>query len=336
MRCVRTAVLVGSLVLGSSSLVFAADPSPQDIAQARDLGQQAQQAFDAGNFAESEKLWQAAANLYPAAPTLTLGLARTQTKLGKFVAAQESYNRIIREQTQNPNPSPAFKDALAKAQEEVGAVSAKVANVVITVEGATSPTVTIDGAPISAAGLGLRRPVDPGQHTVKAEAQGYKAAETTFQVAEAGSAEAKLKLEKNPDAPVAETAPAQTSEKPAVAVSTEKSSNKTLAIVALGVGGAGIALGAITGLMAMGKHSDLESQCPNSKCPQGVSGDVDSFQTLGTLSTVGFIVGGVGLAAGAVLWLTAPKETAAKNNLGTFRTAGVSWTPSPVGVAGSF
>ena len=43
---------------------FAQDASSQDIAQARQLGQQAQAAFDAGNYAESEKLWAAAAKLY--------------------------------------------------------------------------------------------------------------------------------------------------------------------------------------------------------------------------------------------------------------------------------
>src|SRR4051794_868602 len=57
---------------------YAQDVAAQDIAQARQLGQQAQAAFDAGNFAESEKLWAAATKLYSVAPTLTLGLARTQ------------------------------------------------------------------------------------------------------------------------------------------------------------------------------------------------------------------------------------------------------------------
>src|SRR4051794_17431972 len=78
-----------------------------DIAQARQLGQEAQSAYDAGKFAESEKLWAAAAKLYSAAPTLTLGLARTQAKLGKVVAAQESYNRIIREWSNVASPPPA-------------------------------------------------------------------------------------------------------------------------------------------------------------------------------------------------------------------------------------
>src|SRR5438874_10910910 len=101
-----------SVVVGTPSSAFAQEAQSQDIAQARQLGQQAQAAYDAGNYAESEKLWNAAAKLYSQAPTLTLGLARTQAKLGHVVGAQESYNKIIREWSNNPSPPPAFKDAL--------------------------------------------------------------------------------------------------------------------------------------------------------------------------------------------------------------------------------
>ena len=324
-----SAVFGATLLLGTtSSVALAAEPSPQDIAQARDLGQQAQAAFDAGNFAESEKLWNAASNLYPAAPTLTLGLARTQAKLGKLVLAQESYNKIIRDQSQNTNAPPAFRDALESAKTEIVAVSSKIASVVIHVEGPTNPVVTLDGQPVSTAGLGLRRPVDPGSHVVKAEAPGYKTAETTFQVAESGSAEAKLTLEKAPEATAtAAPSPSEMGPKPTEA-GTSKSGNKTLAIAALGVGGAGLIFGSITGVLAIGQHGDLSDRCPDGRCPNDASGDVDSYKTMGTLSTIGFIVGGVGLTAGAVLWFTAPKETSTGYKTVT-RTAssGFSWQP---------
>jgi hypothetical protein len=341
-RFLVRAILSTALLVGTAGVAYA-DPTPQDIAQARDLGQQAQAAFEAGNFAESEKLWTGAANLYPQAPTLTLGLARTQVKLGKLVLAQESYNKIIREKEHSPSNVPAFKDAYAAAAAEVGPVSAKIASVVIRVEGPTNPTVTLDGQPVSAAGLGLKRPVDPGSHVVKAEAPGFKPAETSFQVAESGAAEAKLKLEKSADAPVA-AAPSQPAPHDAsgpVDVGTGKSSRKTLALAALGVGGAGLIFGTITGVIAMGKHSDLEGQCPDGKCPNGVSGDVDSYKTMGTLSTIGFIVGGVGVAAGAVLWFTAPKSGTATGSASTTHVAkGFSWQPFVTagggGVAGRF
>jgi hypothetical protein len=336
LRFLIPAALAATLGLGTVSGVAFADPSPQDIAQARELGGQAQTAFDAGNFAESEKLWIAAANLYSAAPTLTLGLARTQVKLGKLVAAAEAYKKIIREQGDNPNLSPAFKDALESAKAELPPISNRIANVVITVD-APNPKVTIDGQPVSAAALGLKRPIDPGQHTVRAEAPGYKPAENSFQVADAGLAETKLTLEKAPDAPAAAGTPG--SDQAGVTASTSGgSSNKTFALVAWGVGGLGLVVGGITGLIAVGKHGSLKDSCPDSKCPSTSKSDVDSYKTVGTISTIGFIAAGVGAAAGAVLWFTAPSES--QSPAAAPAAARASWHPyvglGSAGVTGRF
>lgn len=307
------------LTIAIPRIAAAQEPTAQDIAQARQLGQQATQAYEAGNYAEAEKLYGAASKLYPIAPTLTLGLARSQAKQGKVVAAQESYNKIIREA--NPSASQAFKDAIEAAKNEVGAVSARVASVVITVDGATNPVVTIDGVSVPSVALGLKRPVDPGTHVVKATAEGMKPAETTVQVAEGATAEAKLHLEKGSGAtgpavtpvPVNNAQPVTEPPPPSgdTGVST-KSSNKTLALVAFGVGGAGLVLGSVTGLLAMGKHGDLETKCPDGKCPADAQGDVDSYKTMGTLSTIGFVVAGVGAVAGVVLLVTSPKQSAAR------------------------
>jgi hypothetical protein len=336
--------LAGPLLPSTAS---AQEPSSSDIAQARQLGQQAQAAYDAGNYAESERLWGAASRLYPAAPTLTLGLARAQSKAGHLVAAQESYNKIIREWEGKSTASPAFKDALEAAKTEVGGVSARIAYVVINVEGAPNPQVTIDGAPVNNAALGLKRPVDPGQHVVKATAEGYKPAEQQFSVGEAGNAEAKLKLEKGDSgaavvAPPPKTGPTEPpKEQPQVEVGKGGSSNKTLALVAFGVGGVGIVVGAVTGLIAVGKHSDLADKCPDNKCPADVQGDVDSYKSMGTISTISFIVGAVGVGAGAVLWFTAPKESAQSGSrFATIKTKDVSMTPyvglGSAGVTGRF
>ena len=339
----------------SPAYAQAAEASSQDIAQARQLGQQAQAAYDKGDFVESEKLWFAASKLYTQAPTLTLGLARTQAKLNKFVAAQESYNKIVREWGNNPNPPPAFKDAVEAAKNEVGAVSAKVASVTVSVEGPTNPQVTIDGQPVPAAALGLKRPVDPGSHKVTATADGFKPADTTFSVAEGGSAAATLKMEKDPNAVVAggpaptpggTGGPASPSE-PGADTGKGGSSNKTLAIVAFGVGGAGLVVGAITGAIALGKAGDLKDKCDaNKNCPPTAQDDVDSYKSVGTISTIGFIVAGVGGAAGLILLLTAPKEGSSAASTGggqvtkTVKHEGVSMTPwfagTSAGVAGHF
>lgn len=344
-------------ILTIASPAYAQDASSQDIAQARQLGQQAQAAYDKGDFTESEKLWTAAAKLYTQAPTLTLGLARTQAKLGKVVAAQESYNKIVREWGNNPNPPPAFKDAVEAAKTEVVAVSAKVASVTVSVEGPTNPQVSIDGSAVPAAALGLKRPVDPGSHKVTATADGYKPADTTFSVTEGGSATATLKMEKAAGAvavapvpgPGAGPGPAPGSPaEPGADVGTGKGhSNKTLALVAFGVGGAGLVVGAITGAIALGKAGDLKNVCDaNKTCPAGSKSDVDSYKSVGTISTIGFIVAGVGGVAGVVLLLTAPKDTAASASTGRYTTVAVkrdngsSLTPyfggTSAGVTGRF
>lgn len=348
-RRVSLALILAAAPLASLTVATSAsaqEASAQDIAQARQLGGQAQAAFDAGNFAESEKLWNAAARLYSQAPTLTLGLARTQAKLKKYVAAQESYNKIIREWGNVASPPPAFKDALDAAKAEVGAMSAKVGTVVVTVEGPPSPVVTIDGENVPAAALGLKRPVDPGQHAVKATAEGYKPADATFTVAEGGNAEAKLKMEKSADVAVAPIPATNPGEQPGADTGSGGggSTQKTLAIVAFGVGGAGLVLGAVTGLIASGKASDLEKACPDkSACPADQKDNVDSYNTMGTLSTVGFIVAGVGGITGAILWFTAPKSgsgSAASARYATVPTKSVTVSPyfggMSAGVTGRF
>jgi hypothetical protein len=76
---------------------------------------------------------------------------------------------------------------------------------------------------------------------------------------------------------------------------------------ALGVGGAGLVAGAIAGGMALGKHGELAQICPEGHCTNQQSA-IDSYNLAGTLSTAGFIAGGVLAATGVVLVIVAPRE----------------------------
>ena len=111
----------------------------------------------------------------------------------------------------------------------------------------------------------------------------------------------------------------------------EAKPDRTLAFVGFGVGVVGLGVGIGAGLAASSKHSSAEDGCTGGKCVEGSSGadDVDSFRQLRTISTVGYIVGAVGIGAGVTLWLTAPKsKTAART--------GAFVGPSSVGVRGAF
>lgn len=293
--------------------------SDADKATARQLGQEGQVALDAKDFKTAEDRFRRADSLFRA-PTLALGLARAYAGGGKFVAAQETYNRIIREGAPAGSP-PAFAKAVEEAKAEVGAVSSKIGSVVVNVTGADSPKVTLDDQPFPNAALGVKRSVDPGTHVIKATADGYRTEQANVTISEGGTGTATLNLQKDPSAVAAVPPPTGSAPPPATVGASDSnpppgadvgtgggSMNKTLGFVALGVGGVGLAVGAVTGIMAMGKHSDLEKACPDGKCTSDKQSDVDSYGTLGTVSTVGFIVGGVGVAAGLVLVLTAPKE----------------------------
>jgi hypothetical protein len=80
--------------------------------------------------------------------------------------------------------------------------------------------------------------------------------------------------------------------------------------VALGVGGVGLALGGITGALALGKKGEIEDSeyCRVDQCLPSEQDLVDSYLSFRTISSVGFIAGGALAATGLVLVLTAPKR----------------------------
>jgi hypothetical protein len=270
-------VVVPGLALGQSEA---------DKATARELYVEGQKALEAKDYPRAVDFFQRAEKLYHA-PTILLGLARAYAALGKFVESREAYNMVIREKPQEDND--AFRQALEDARREIAPIEGRISWATIRVTGPAEPVVTIDEVAIPAASLGVRRAVNPGDHVVKATAPGYKPAETRFSVAEGASQEVALALEEDPDA---------------VIPGEEDDTKGTLRIVgfaALGVGAAGLIVGGVFGGLAMGKHSDLEEACPGGACPPDQQDNLDSYETFGTVSTVGFIAGGVLAAAGIAL-----------------------------------
>jgi hypothetical protein len=86
----------------------------------------------------------------------------------------------------------------------------------------------------------------------------------------------------------------------------ERDATRTWSFVALGIGGTGLALGVAGGFVALDAHRDAERGCPNRRCVAGSEGasDVERFRGWRTASTVGYVIGGVGLGTGAALLLT--------------------------------
>jgi hypothetical protein len=177
------------------------------------------------------------------------------------------------------------------------------------VTGTDRAHVTLDGAPIKNEALGVERLVNPGAHSVTATAPGLKDFATDFTVAEGASQSVPIRMIPDTAWPAAGTPPpAGGANPPPPPPPAEGSRSKVPALIGFGVGGAGLVLGAVTGIVALGKHSTLKNECPGGVCGPNASSDLSSYHTMGTLSTVGFIVAGAGAVAGVVLLFVGPKS----------------------------
>ncbi len=78
---------------------------------------------------------------------------------------------------------------------------------------------------------------------------------------------------------------------------------RTVGFIALGVGGAAIIGGVVTGLMAKSAESTATDQCKDKVCPTAAEGDFDSASSLATVTNVLWIGGAVVAAAGVTLVL---------------------------------
>ncbi|MET0591215.1 MAG: PEGA domain-containing protein [Polyangiaceae bacterium] len=328
-RRLSTLTLSISLALLAPSAL--AEPSAADRATARTLAQEGQHALESKNYVVAiDKFSRADALVH--APTLLLGLARAQVGSTKLVEAQENYNRIIREGVP-PNSPKSWSKAVDDANKEVGAISPRIPWVTISVLGPSNPEVVVDSTPVPAASLGVKRAINPGTHKIKVTAEGYRPADKVISLTEGQTQTVNIELEQ---APEAAPPPKEKVATPVVDTNVTTSGGgewrKTLAYVSLGIGGASLIVGGVAGVLAITKHSELSDACPNPQsCDSTQKSGVDTYHRLGTIADVGFIVGGVGVAAGVVLLLTSPKEPT---------TTGFQWTPylgvGNAGVSGKF
>ena len=164
--------LAFAFCFGLAPSVARAQISDFDRNTARTLGQEGHEALDRSDFSTAaDRFTRAVAIVH--APTFLLGLAEAQVGLGKLVSALATYNRIVREGLP-PSPPAAFTKALETARAEIEALARRIPYVIVQVAGpgAATARVTIDGLPVPAAALGVKRPVDPGKHLIRAEAPG--------------------------------------------------------------------------------------------------------------------------------------------------------------------
>ena len=284
---------------------------------ARQLGDEGTKLFDAGDYAGALDRFQRADALVPR-QTLGLRVARCLVKLGRLNQAYERYVAVARMPVAaglEPDVVALQTDAKTKAEAEGAALSGRIPSLVIEVKNAAAQaSVTIDGAVVPAALLGVKRAVDPGSHTVVATSGGntltravvIKEGETLPVVLsfEPGAASAvPVGPIAAPPPPVAAPVAPPTPDAP------RSSAQRVSGIALLALGGVGIVVGAGAGGAAIAQKSTLSGTCgSNLQCMPAQWSDADAYNRLRTISTVG-LTAGAGLAVlGGVLLLTAPKS----------------------------
>ncbi len=168
-------------------------------------------------------------------------------------------------------------------------------------------TVTLDGKPLTNKLQGDALPVDPGTHGLHFETPDGATLDQKVIVAEGTKAQRIAVVLNRPGVAPAPTASSSGGGQ-APAPAEPSHGVPTLAWVGFGIGAAGIVVGSVTGILAMGKASTVSGECSGNTCPPSVyQGDLSSGRTMGNVSTVAFIVGGVGAAGGlAALLLIKP------------------------------
>ena len=301
-------------------------------AAARELSTEAKTAYDDGQFDEAMRKFQLAYDIAKV-PTLAVWTARSLVMRGQLVAASELYRQAGQLTANDLWIGDSQQLAQADAQKELNALIPRIPRIRILIQGATvnDVEVTINGSKLLGALVGVDRLTDPGHWTVVGK-RGSEVVERAIDLNEGERMEVMLKfndlmLATSPivrtPKPLAQTA--STSD----ASTSHSSMQRTWGWIATGVGATGLVAGAVTGFVVMSKRSNLD--CPNNTCdPSKVSaGSVNSFNTMRTVSTVSFVVGGTATATGITLLLSSPKQQSRPS-------LGLLLSPAATGVQGAF
>jgi hypothetical protein len=280
-----------------------AEPNEADRATARSLALEGHAALQSKDYETAADRFGRADSLVHA-PTLVVDWARALQGLGRFVEAHEKYEQVLREGVTSSSPK-SWTRALEDAKKELNALKPRLGWVIVVLKEPAEATVTIDDVVVPAAALGVKRAADPGFPEVKATAPGYEPFKQTVTVGPGEEKTLEIAMIKAPEVAAAPTPPSDE-----VYRGRPSQTLRIASYVVLGVGGAGLLAGGVTGAMMLKKRSDLRSECVDGTCRSSSTKKISTYHTYGTVSAATLAVGVVGLGTGVVLLLTEPKQEA--------------------------
>lgn len=195
------------------------------------------------------------------------------------------------------------------ALERASALEPKVARITLSIKDPVPGLeVQRDGVAWSREAIGQPEVVDPGPVSITAVAPG-RADFTTRFVLVAGETRT---VEVPALAPIAPPPAAAPVSAPPVRESEGLRGQQVAAIAVGGIGVVAFAVGSAFGIVALTKHNEAKSVCPEpSACTDRDAASTWTDATsAGTISTIGVVVGIVALGAAGALWFTTPRASA--------------------------
>jgi tetratricopeptide (TPR) repeat protein len=296
MRYVLGVVIVMSVAAGSANA--------QSNAIAEQLFNEARELTKQGRWQEACPKFEASLKQDPALGT-RLNLATCYEQIGKLASAWGLY-RESAEIAKKANDSKRVEYSLKQA----ALLEPRLPKLVITAPAKPPAGLTVqrDRTAVAAAELGLALYVDPGAHEVTASAPGFEPFTKQVTVQE-GKTETLAIPDLTPKPETTTPEQPDPEDPPAAPVSPKRK------YIGLGVAGAGVVavgLGLVFGSQAISKNNSAKDLCGEDLSCSGPNFDeanrlIEDGRSKATLSTVFVIAGSAAIAAGAVVYLTAPR-----------------------------
>ncbi len=288
--------------------VARAAPSAADMESARQLFNEGKDLREKGDLVGARDKFRAAHALGQT-PITGIELGKTHMLLGELVEAREAFLSVGRIPVASDETKKSA-DARVECDKLAGDLKARIPAVKIILVGVpagASARVTVDGEEIPSAALGERRSVNPGHHVLIARVGSGPEAKAEIDLKESETRDVTLVVDAGAK-PASATPPSGPTIPPTANNNTftakpgvdEPSHTSPLVYVGFGLAAVGVIAGGITGAMALGKASDVKTECPNSTCASDKKALLDDTKTFANISTISFAVAGGGVVLGII------------------------------------
>lgn len=246
-----------------------------------------------------------------------LNLGDCKEKLGKTASAWAAFRKAEAMAKRDGNDRKRQGEAAKRAQK----LESQLSNLIIQVGNTNGISLRLDGEALDTGVHNTPIPVDPGAHTVIAEAPGHKPFKTEVSIGKGGKRYVVIPtLEKEPvavtpPAAAAPVVPPPTATRPSVVVDTPPpepvyitrtstwSGTRKVAVGVGVLGAAAVGAGIYFGTRADDLQAESDAICPTTTCgdPEGLRLN-DEAQDNALRANILFIAGGAAVATATVMW----------------------------------